>query len=170
MTLFISSALRQAACHLQEPCHLQHVSSRRACSIYGQAWQTPLTPSCGCMQGLENMLWSFATLGRAPSERVLAAGAARLSDTMRDFNQQNLALTLWAFAKLGFSPPTHILHAAAAQAVILAPVRDCCMGLDSHAICAYACLATAVPCMCPVARCGPYRLSAQLTIDPEHST
>ena len=75
------------------------------------------------LQGLENTLWAFATLGRAPRERVLAAGAVRLAETLRDFNQQNLALTLWAFAKLGFCPPTAILQAAADRAVVLAPVR-----------------------------------------------
>ena len=85
------------------------------------------------VQGLENTLWAFATLSHAPRERVLAAAAVRLGETLQDFNQQNLALTLWAFAKLGFCPPTAILKAAAKRAVSLVPVSAsaCCLDQSS---------------------------------------
>ena len=54
------------------------------------------------MQGIENMLWSFATLNHQPPYRLLIKTAEYMEANMAKYNQQNLALTLWAYAKLGF--------------------------------------------------------------------
>lgn len=54
------------------------------------------------LQGLENILWSFATMNYMPANKVLAATADFMSKNLHQYNQQNLALTLWAYAKLGY--------------------------------------------------------------------
>ena len=55
-----------------------------------------------CVQGLENILWSFATLNYSPSEKLLTTTADFMERNLELYNQQNLALTLWAYAKLSF--------------------------------------------------------------------
>lgn len=54
------------------------------------------------VQGLENVLWAYATFGQQPSIGVLSRTADYLVQNIDAYNQQNLALTLWAYAKLGF--------------------------------------------------------------------
>jgi len=54
------------------------------------------------MQGLENVLWSFATLNHRPAHKLLLETADYMTRNLGRYNQQNLALTLWAYAKLGF--------------------------------------------------------------------
>ena len=54
------------------------------------------------MQGLENVLWSFATLNHRPAHKLLLETSDYMSRNLGRYNQQNLALTLWAYAKMGF--------------------------------------------------------------------
>jgi hypothetical protein len=54
------------------------------------------------IQGLENVLWSFATLNHKPSHKLLLKTSDFMTRNLSRYNQQNLALTLWAYAKLGF--------------------------------------------------------------------
>lgn len=51
---------------------------------------------------MENVLWSFATLGYIPPHSLLSAATDFLQRNLLQYNQQNLALTLWAYARLGF--------------------------------------------------------------------
>lgn len=60
------------------------------------------------MQGLENVLWSFATLNHQPSHKLLLKTAEYMERNLPRYNQQNLALTLWAYAKLGFEVINHL--------------------------------------------------------------
>ena len=57
-----------------------------------------LTP----LQGLENILWSFATLNHTPPHKLLVKTSEFMERNLAKYNQQNLALTLWAYAKIGF--------------------------------------------------------------------
>ena len=54
------------------------------------------------MKGLENVLWSYATFGIQPSNKLLVKTVDYLLANIDKYNQQNLALTLWAYAKLGY--------------------------------------------------------------------
>ena len=80
---------------------------------------------CVALQGLENLLWAFATLNHNPPLDVLRLAATRLAETLDTFNQQNLALTLWAFARFTFCPSQPILTACAERATELSVVRFC---------------------------------------------
>ena len=82
---------------------------------------------CDTLQGLENLLWAFATLNHRPPPDMLQLAAQRLAETLDTFNQQNLALTLWAYARFAFCPNPAIMAACTERATELAVVRHCAL-------------------------------------------
>ena len=55
-------------------------------------------------QGLENTLWSFATLGLTIQGGLLAAVGGRIAATAAEHDHTSLALATWALGKLAHRP------------------------------------------------------------------
>ena len=60
---------------------------------------------------IANTLWSYATLGLAPSASVLGALSTAVERLAGAFNAQDVANTLWAYATLGLAPSASVLEA-----------------------------------------------------------
>jgi hypothetical protein len=52
-------------------------------------------------QGVSNILWAYATMGRKPEERGLGALEARALQISTDFTSRDIVDTRWAFSELG---------------------------------------------------------------------
>ena len=62
-------------------------------------------------QGLENTLWSFATLGITVQTSLLTAVDARMAATAAEHDHTSLALATWALGKLAHSPSAQLAAA-----------------------------------------------------------
>ena len=91
-------------------------------------------------QGLENLLWAFATLNHRPPPDMLQLAAQRLAETLDTFNQQNLALTLWAYARFAFCPNPAIMAACTERATELAVVRPAFFRCSGVVVLAVVCM------------------------------
>ena len=60
------------------------------------------------LQGLENTLWSFATLGMALQGSLPLAVDAHIAVTAAEHDHTSLALTTWALGKLSHRPSAEL--------------------------------------------------------------
>lgn len=63
------------------------------------------------MQGMENTLWSFATLGVPLQSSLLVAVDAQLAATAAQHDHTSLALATWALGKLAHRPSARLAEA-----------------------------------------------------------
>ena len=71
-------------------------------------------------QGVANLMWAHATLGRAPGAATWEALERRALEVARDMNPQNVANVMWAHATLGRAPGAATWEALERQALEMA--------------------------------------------------
>ena len=72
-------------------------------------------------QGLENTLWSFATLGVFVESSLLTAVDERIAATAPEYDHTSLALATWALGKLAHRPSVQLVAALRRRMAEVAP-------------------------------------------------
>jgi hypothetical protein len=68
-------------------------------------------------QTITNLLWSLATLGELPSDRLMQAMSSEAVFRLRVLHAQDISNLMWAHAKLGVSPGAKLMKTLSAEAV-----------------------------------------------------